>query len=166
MSTNDVKKSKYTQAAFKEMQDELIMRKTIKRQEILDAIKVAKGFGDLSENAEYESARNEQSQNESRISELEELIRNADVVDETSIDTSLVGIGTTVTVLDQDENEEYQYIIVSKNDVDPVEHKISEESPIGKSLCGHKEGDKVEVEVPKGIIRFKILKIEHNHSEA
>ena len=165
MNVNETKKVKYTQSSFDELQAELNERKTTRRAEIVQAIKEAKGFGDLSENAEYDAARNEQAANENRIKELEELIRNAEIIDESAIDTSLVGIGTTVTVYDMDYDEELVYTIVSKNDVDPENQKISEESPLGKSLVGHHENEEVSFEVPKGERHVKILKIEHVHTD-
>lgn len=156
-------KIKFTEDAIAELKEELKDRKTKVREDIRAAIGVAKSFGDLSENSEYEAARHEQEANEARIREIEEILSHAVIVDNSSIDTSLVSIGTKVTLWDLDnDKEEIQYSIVSKNDVDPLEHKISEESPIGNAICGKHELDTVSVETPSGVLHFQIRKIERS----
>lgn len=156
-------KIKFTEDAINELKEELKERKTKVREDIRNAIGVAKSFGDLSENSEYEAARHEQDANEARIREIEEIISHAVVIDDNLIDTSLVSLGTRVTLWDLDsENEEIEYSIVSKNDVNPMEHKISEESPIGNAICGRHEFDKVSVETPSGVRHFQIRKIERS----
>ncbi len=140
----------YTEEGYKVLTDELNYLKTTRREEIKEAIAIAKGFGDLSENSEYDEARNEQAKTEARIKELEELVANAQIVDESTIDTGVVSLGSTVTVYDVEEDEEIVYNIVGSNEVNPVERKISDQSPIGKALMGHRAGASVTVELPSG----------------
>ncbi len=149
----------YTQEGYDLLVKELNYLKNEKREEIKEAIAVARSFGDLSENAEYDEARNEQAKTEARIAELEELIQNAVIVDESTIDTSIVNIGSIVKVLDVEENEEIEYSIVGSIEADPFEHKISDVSPIGHGLVGNKKGDTVSIEVPNGTVTFKILDV-------
>ena len=147
----------YTEEGYKVLVDELNYLKTTKRDEIKEAIALAKSFGDLSENSEYDEARNEQAKTEARIKDLEELVANAEIVDETSIDTGVVSLGSTVTVYDVEEDEEIVYNIVGSNEVDPVERRISDQSPIGKALMGHRAGAKISVELPSGdVIHMEI----------
>ncbi len=149
----------YTQEGYDLLVKELNYLKKEKREEIKEAIAVARSFGDLSENAEYDEARNEQAKTEARIAELEELIQNAVIVDESAIDTSIVNIGSVVKVLDVAENEEIEYNIVGSIEADPFENKISDVSPIGHGLVGSKKGDTVVIEVPSGTVTFKILEV-------
>ena len=140
----------YTEEGYKVLTDELNYLKTVRREEIKEAIAVAKGFGDLSENSEYDEARNEQAKTEARIKELEELVANAQIVDESKMDTSVVSLGSTVTVYDVEEDEEIVYSIVGSNEVNPVERRISDQSPIGKALMGQRAGTSVAVDLPSG----------------
>lgn len=140
----------YTEEGYKTLTDELNYLKTVRREEIKEAIAVAKSFGDLSENSEYDEARNEQAKTEARIKELEELVANAQIVDESKIDTSIVSLGSSVKVYDVEEDEEITYDIVGSNEVNPVERKISDQSPIGKALMGQKAGANITVELPNG----------------
>ncbi len=149
----------YTQEGYDLLVKELNYLKNEKREEIKEAIAVARSFGDLSENAEYDEARNEQAKTEARIAELEELIQNAVIVDESTIDTSIVNIGSIVKVLDVAENEEIEYNIVGSIEADPFENKISDVSPIGHGLVGNKKGDTVVIDVPSGTVTFKILEV-------
>ncbi len=149
----------YTPEGYKVLTDELNYLKTVRREEIKEAIAVAKGFGDLSENAEYDEARNEQAKTEARIKELEELVVNAVIVDETKIDNSIVSLGSVVTVYDVEEDEEIKYSIVGSNEANPIEHKISDQSPIGKALMGAKAGNTVVVEVPYGTVHLEIKEV-------
>ena len=126
---------------------------------IKEAIAVAKGFGDLSENAEYDEARNEQAKNEARIKELEELLENAVILDESTIDTSVVSLGSTVKVLNAAMNAEITYDLVGSNEANPLEGKISDQSPIGAALIGKRAGDEVAVEVPNGTVQMKVLEV-------
>ena len=147
----------YTTEGYKVLTDELDYLKTVRREEIKEAIAVAKGFGDLSENAEYDEARNEQAKTEARIKELEELVANAVIVDESKLDTSIVSLGSLVTVYDVEEDEEITYSIVGSNEANPMDHKISDQSPIGRALMGQKKGTKVVVELPHGdVIHMEI----------
>ena len=149
----------YTAEGYKVLTDELDYLKTVRREEIKEAIAVAKGFGDLSENAEYDEARNEQAKTEARIKELEELVANAVIVDESKLDTSVVSLGSLVTVYDVEEDEEIIYSIVGSNEANPMDHKISDQSPIGKALMGAKAGETVVVEVPYGTIHMEIKNV-------
>ena len=156
---SDKKQMLYTPEGYKALTDELDYLKTVKREEIKEAIAVAKGFGDLSENAEYDEARNDQATTEARIKELEELVANAVVVDETQLDTSVVSLGSVVTVYDVEEDEEIKYSIVGSNEASPIDHKISDQSPIGKALMGAHAGDTVVVEVPYGTIHLEVKEV-------
>ena len=149
----------YTPEGYKALTDELDYLKTVRREEIKEAIATARSFGDLSENAEYDEARNEQAKTEARISELEELIANAVIVDESTIDTSIVSLGSVVTVYDVEFDEEIVYSIVGSNEVNPLEKKISDQSPIGKALMGTREGDTVVIEIPSGTVHMEIKKV-------
>ena len=155
----------YTPEGFKALTDELDYLKTVRREEIKDAIAVAKGFGDLSENSEYDEARESQKVNEARISELEELIENAVVIDETKIDAGVVSLGSIVTVYDVEEDEEITYSIVGSNEANALEKKISDQSPIGKALMGARAGSKVAIEVPYGIIHLEIKEVTRKNDQ-
>lgn len=148
-----------TQEGYDKLEEELNFLKTVKRTEIAERIKVARGFGDLSENAEYDEAKTAQSENEEQILELETKIRNAKVIDEKEIDTEIVQIGNNVKLLDLEFSEEVEYTIVGSTEVDLSKNKISNESPIGKALLGKEKGEIVDVNAPQGIIQFKILDI-------
>ena len=148
-----------TQEGFDKLEEELNYLKTEKRTEIAERIKVARGFGDLSENSEYDEAKNAQAENEQQIAELEAKIRHAKVIDSKEIDTKTVQIGNTVKLYDEEFEEEIEYTIVGSTEVDLAENKISNESPIGKALLGRKKGEVVDVDAPDGIIKFKILAI-------
>lgn len=148
-----------TQEGFDKLEEELNYLKTEKRTEIAERIKVARGFGDLSENSEYDEAKNAQSENEQQIAELEAKIRNAKVIDSSEIDTKTVQIGNLVKLYDEEFDEEIEYTIVGSTEVNLAENKISNESPIGKALLGRKKGEVVDVDAPDGIIKFKILAI-------
>ena len=148
-----------TQEGFNKLEEELNYLKTEKRTEIAERIKVARGFGDLSENSEYDEAKNAQAENEQQIAELEIKIRHAKVIDSKEIDTKTVQIGNTVKLYDEEFEEEVIYTIVGSTEVNLAENKISNESPIGKALLGRKKGETVEAQAPDGIIKFKILAI-------
>ncbi len=152
-------KQMYTAQGYKELVEELDYLRGKRRDEIREQIAIARGFGDLSENAEYDEARNEQAKVEARIKELETLIENAVVVDETTQDASLVSLGSVVKLHDDDEDEDLVYYIVGSNEVSPAEHKISDMSPIGHALMGKRAGDKVIVEIPMGEIHFTVLDV-------
>lgn len=152
-------KQKYTKQGFQDLVDELKYLKLTRREEIKEQIAVARGFGDLSENAEYDEARNEQAKVEARILELESLIENAEIIDESTMDVRSISLGSVVKLLDEDYDEEITYSIVGSNQADPLEQKISDQSPIGRALMGKKAGDRVVVTAPAGEIRFRILEV-------
>ena len=148
-----------TQEGFDKIEQELEYLRTEQRAEIAERIKVALGFGDLSENSEYDEAKNAQAENEAKIAELENKIRYAKIIDEKEIDTKTVQIGNIVTLYDIEFDEEVEYTIVGSTEVNLAENKISNESPIGKALLGAKKGAIVEVKAPAGIIKYEIRKI-------
>ena len=148
-----------TQEGYNNLEKELEYLKTEKRVEIAERIKVALGFGDLSENSEYDEAKNAQSENEVKIAELDNKLRYAKVIDEKDIDTKIVQIGNTVKLHDIEFDEDVEYTIVGSTEVNLAENKISNESPIGKALLGAKKGATIEVEAPAGVIQYKILSI-------
>ena len=148
-----------TQEGFDKIEKELEYLRTEKRAEIAERIKVALGFGDLSENSEYDEAKNAQAENETKIAELENKVRYAKIIDEKEIDTKTVQIGNTVTLYDLEFEEEVEYTIVGSTEVDLTQNKISNESPIVKALLGAKKGAIVEVEAPAGIIKYEIKSI-------
>ena len=152
------KEQLYTQEGYQKLIDEFDYLTKVRREEIKVAIAEARSFGDLSENAEYDEARNEQAKTEARIKELEELIRNAKIVDEDAIDTSVVGIGSTVKI-ERADGTVAEYSIVGSNEADPAAFKISDQSPIGKKLIGARAGANVTVEVPAGKITLKVLEV-------
>ena len=133
--------------------------KTEKRSEISERIKVALGFGDLSENSEYDEAKNAQASNEIKIAELENKLRYAKIIDESEIDTKTVQVGNKVKVLDMEFDEEVEYTIVGSTEVDLSQNRISNESPIGSALLGAKKNQVVEAQTPGGVVKFKILAI-------
>ena len=148
-----------TSEGLKKLQDELENLKTVRRKENTAAIKMARSFGDLSENSEYDEARNEQAEIESRIVEIENMLNNAKVIDEDNIDTDVVSVGSKVTVMDMEDKEEEEYLIVGSTEADPMNGKISDESPVGSALLGHKIDEVVTVEAPLGKMEYKIIKI-------
>ena len=148
-----------TQEGFDKLEKELNYLRTEKRAEIAERIKVALGFGDLSENSEYDEAKNAQAENEAKIAEYENKVRHAKIIDEKEIDTETVQIGNTVKALDIEFDEEVEYTIVGSTEVNLAENKISNESPLGKALLGARENETVEVEAPAGIMKYKVLSI-------
>ena len=152
-------KNTLTQKKFDELTAELQARKTTHRDEISKAIKTAKEFGDLSENAEYSAAKAEQEANEIEIARLEEILSNVEIINESEISDTHAGIGTTVKLYDFKFEEEVKFSIVSSLESDVFENKISDQSPIGRALVGHKVGDKIIAKTPSGDMEFKILDI-------
>lgn len=148
-----------TYEGLEKLENELEYLKTVKRKEIAEKIKQALAFGDLSENSEYDEAKNEQAQIESRIVQVEKMLKNAKVIDEDDVSTEIVTLGSKVKVYDKEFDEELEYIIVGSTEANPAEFKISDESPVGSALLGKKVGDIVEVEAPAGIVKFEILDI-------
>lgn len=148
-----------TYEGLKKLEEELDDLKTNQRAEIAERIKVALGFGDLSENSEYDEAKEAQGKLESKIAELENKLKNAKVIDTDEIDTKTVQVGNIVKVLDMEYNEEIEYTIVGSTEVDLATNKISNESPIGSALLGSKKNQIVKVDVPAGVVELKILSI-------
>lgn len=148
-----------TSEGLEKLEKELEYLKTVKRQEVAAEIKVALGYGDLSENSEYDEAKNKQAQMEIRIVEIEAMLKNAKVIDEAEISTDTVSLGCTVTVYDVEFDEEIHYNIVGSTEADPSNGKISDESPVGTALLGKKVGDIVEVPAPAGSIELKVIEI-------
>ena len=148
-----------TQEGYDKLEQELEYLKTTERTEIAGRIKVALGYGDLSENSEYDEAKTAQEMNENKIAELENKLRHAKIIDASEIDTKTVQVGNTVKVLDMEFNEEESYTIVGSTEVDLAQNKISNESPIGEALMGAKKGQVVEAQAPAGVIKYKILSI-------
>ncbi len=157
MANNE--KQMYSPEGYQKLVDELNYLKLTRREEIKEQIAVARGFGDLSENAEYDEARNEQAKVEARILELENLIENAVIVDESMQDLGAVHLGSVVKLFDVDFDEEITYSIVGSNEADPLEQKISDQSPIGRALMGKRAGDEITVETPGGELKFKVLDV-------
>ena len=153
-----------TESSYQKLKEELDYLKNVKRKEAAENVGIARSFGDLSENSEYDEAKNEQAKIEAQISELEETISHAKVISDHEIQTDMVNVGISVTVYDMDYDEEVEYQIVSSREVDPLENKISDQSPIGKALIGTKVGDIISVEVPDGVAKFQVMKIEKKDS--
>ncbi len=148
-----------TQEGYNNIEKELEYLKTEKRSEIAERIKVALGFGDLSENSEYDEAKNAQAQNEIKIADLENKLRYAKIINESEINTKTVQVGNTVKIRDLDYNEDFEYTIVGSTEVDLSQNKISNESPIGLALIGAKKDQVVEVQIPDGVAKYKVLSI-------
>ena len=156
---SQTKKFIMTYEGVKKLEEELEYLKTVKRKEITEKIKVALGYGDLSENSEYDEAKNDQAFTEGRIIQLENMLKNAVVVDESEIPKDKVSVGSIVKVMDYEFDEEVEYTIVGSAEADPMNFKISNESPVGSALIGKKVGDVVEVAVPSGMSKFEVLEI-------
>ena len=156
-----VKEFKMSQARYDELKKELDYSKTTRADEIAELIKEARGFGDLSENSEYDEAKNEQGKLYSRIAELEDILLHAVIVDEAEMDSDKISIGCLVTVTNLDNGKQLpEYRIVGTQEADVMARAVSEDSPFGKALMGAKVGDEVNVEAPKGVIHYRVDKIE------
>lgn len=153
------KPMKMTPAGLKKLEEELNYLKTTKRTEIADKIKVALSFGDLSENSEYDEAKNEQGIIEGRIAELEKTLANVVIVDESELSTDTVNIGNTVKIQNKKTRKNLTVTLVSGNEVNVKEMKISDESPVGAAIIGHTVGETVEAETPAGLVKYKIVEI-------
>ena len=156
------KKTILTYAGLKALEDELENLKVVKRKEVAGKIKEAREQGDLSENAEYDAAKDEQRDIEARIDELEKILKNVEVVVEEEVDLEKINIGCTVLVHDDEFDEEIEFKIVGSTEANSLQGKISNESPVGQALMGKKVGDVVTVEAPAGEIKYKVLKIERS----
>lgn len=154
-----------TESGLKKITDELEYLKNVKRKEAAENVGIARSFGDLSENSEYDEAKNEQAKIEAQISELEETLAHVKVIGDHEIQTNTVSIGVSVVVYDMEYNEEVEYHLVSSREVDPLQNKISDQSPLGKAIIGAKVGDVVSAEVPAGTIKVRIVSIKKNDDE-
>lgn len=159
----EAKKRLLTYAGLKALEEELENLKVVKRKEVAAKIKEAREQGDLSENAEYDAAKDEQRDIEARIEELEKILKNAEVVVEDEVDLDKISIGCKVRILDMEYNEELEYKIVGSTEANSLKGKISNESPVGKALIGGKVGDTVEVETQAGILNYKVLEIQRSN---
>ncbi len=148
-----------TQEGLSNLKNELENLKTVRRKEVAEKIKVALSFGDLSENSEYDEAKNEQAIMESRILEIEAMLKNVKVIDEDELSTDRIHVGSKIKVQDVSFNETLDYRIVGSSEADPREGRISDESPVGAALLGHKKGQTVVVKTPGGDVKYKILEI-------
>jgi transcription elongation factor GreA len=148
-----------TEQGLKRLEEELEQLKTEKRKEIAEKIKVALSFGDLSENSEYDEAKNEQAMVESRIATIEVMLKNVKLIDDEELNTESVNLGSKVMVLDIEYNETITYQLVGSTEADPDNNMISDESPVGRAMLNHKVGDEIDVETPSGAIKYKILEI-------
>lgn len=156
---NMKKEYKMSAERKEELQKELTYLKTVREKEVADLIKEARGFGDLSENSEYDEAKNDQAIIEGRIAEIENQLKNVKILDESEIGTESVHIGSTVKVKDMEDGSVMTYRIVGSTESDPLGGRISDESPVGKALLGHEVGDQVEVEIPNGVMQYMVVEI-------
>jgi len=149
-----------TPEGFQRLKEEIEYLSSVKRDEVAERIRAARDFGDISENSEYDDAKNEQAMLEARIYSLEERLRSAIIIDSDSVTTDKVGVGTKVTLQDMKVGDIVQYCIVGSSEADPAARKLSNESPVGRAIMGHKPGDKITVTVPQGSKKLKVLAIE------
>ena len=150
---------KLTKERLQELRDELHWMKTVREKEIADLIKEARSFGDLSENSEYDEAKNEQGKMFSRMAEVENILSNYEIIDSSSVNTDEVTTGCKVTVMDMFDESREEYVLVGSQEADPYKGRISDESPFGAALMGRRIGDVVSVAAPAGTIEYKILEI-------
>ena len=153
---------KMSQERYDQLVEELQYLQTVREKEVAEQIKEARSFGDLSENSEYDEAKTEQGKLYSKIAEMKNLIENAEIIEKTETTEGKVGLGSRVTVVDTEEGVEEVYQIVGSQEANPMEGRISDDSPFGRGLLGHFEGEVVAVEAPSGILRFRIAKVENN----
>ena len=162
MENNEVKVTRYTAEGYKALVDELAYLKQTKLEEVKVSLAQARSFGDLSENSEYDEAKNEQAKVVARIAEIEELLNHAEVIDESEMRADVVNLGSTVKVLDYEFDEEIEYSLVGTNEANPLMGKISDQSPIGSAMLGAVVGDVVTVHTPSGDMKLKILSVERS----
>lgn len=158
----DNKKNLLTYAGLKKLEEELHDLKVVRRKEVAQKIKEAREQGDLSENAEYDAAKDEQRDIEARIEEIEKILKNAEVVVEDEVDLGTISVGCKVKVHDMEYNEDMEFKLVGSTEANSLQGKISNESPVGKALIGAKMGDIVDVEMPSGVMQYKVLDIQRN----
>jgi len=158
-----VKEIILTPEGYKNLQEEIELLSTVRRREVAERIRIAREFGDIAENAEYDSAKNDQAHLEARIAMLEERLKNSRVVTKKEINAAQksgeVSVGTKVKIRDMSSNKTFEYHIVGSAEANPAEMKLSNESPVGKAIMGHKKGDVVEVAAPRGAMKYKIMEI-------
>lgn len=157
--TNMAKVYKLTAARLKELQDEMVWMKTVREKEVADLIKEARSFGDLSENSEYDEAKNEQGKLYSRMAEVEDILANYELINEDEFDAATIHPGCVVKVSSVEMNCELEYKIVGSQEADPMNGRISEESPFGRALMGKRVGDEIVVEAPAGLMHYTVLSI-------
>ena len=155
------KEYKLSPERLKELQEELNYLKTVREKEVAELIKEARSYGDLSENSEYDEAKNEQGRLYSRMAEVEEILANCVVIEEEEAEGDYIRMGSTITVFDKEFEEEQTFRITGSQEADPMNGLISEESPFGKALMGRVEGEEIVVDAPSGPVEYKILKVEH-----
>jgi len=153
------KKTVLTYEGLKKLEAELQELKVVRRKDVAAKIKEARGQGDLSENAEYDAAKEEQAEIEARIATIEKMLRSAEVIDEDDVDKDSIGLGSRVTILDIEYNEKLEYLIVGSTEADPTGGRISNESPLGEALLKRKRGETVSVDAPDGVIKYQVLDI-------
>ena len=169
MENNEAKVTRYTAEGYKALVDELAYLKQTKLEEVKVSLAQARSFGDLSENSEYDEAKNEQAKVVARIAEIEELLNHAEVIDESEMRADVVNLGSTVKVLDYEFDEEVEYSLVGTNEANPLMGKISDQSPLGSAMLGAVVGDVITVQTPSGEMKLKILSVErskHTSTEA
>lgn len=154
------KEFKITSTRLKELEEELNYLKTTREKEVAEQIKEARSFGDLSENSEYDEAKNEQAKLYGRIAEVENILANAVIINENDEPAGRIGLSCRVRVLDLEMNEEEEYTIVGSQEADPMNYLVSDDSPFGRAMIGKGVGDEVEVEAPVGVLRFRILSVQ------
>jgi len=154
-----VKEVILTPQGYEKLKEEIEQLSTVKRREVADRIRIAREFGDISENAEYDDAKNEQAMLEYRILMLEERLRDARVIDAKEVSTDVVSIGSRVRLKDFEAGKTFEYLIVGSAEANPAENKLSNESPVGRAIMGRKKGETVEVAAPRGTLKFKVLEI-------
>jgi transcription elongation factor GreA len=160
------KKTVLTYEGLKSLEEELQELRTVRRKDVAEKIKEARGQGDLSENAEYDAAKEEQAEIEARIAVIEKNLQNVELIDEDDLSTESVSLGSTVRVFDQEFNEELEYTIVGSQEANPFKGKISNESPLGMALLSRQAGDEIDVDAPEGIIHYKLIDISIAKTEA
>ncbi len=157
------KKNILTYEGLKKLEDELQNLKVVKRKEVADKIKEAREQGDLSENAEYDAAKDEQRDIEARIEEIEKILKNVEVIDEDDVDVNKINVGCTVRLMDYEFDEEVEFKIVGSTEANSLRNMISNESAVGAALIGKKVGNKIKVETPAGLMQYKVLAIEKSN---
>lgn len=155
----EVQKIQFTVEGMKRLQDELEERKTVISGQIAEQLKEARAQGDLSENSEYDEAKDAQAKNEARIMEIEEILKKAEVIDDSEISKTKISLGSKVTLRDEETKEEIQYELVNATDADIFSNRISQDSPVGKAIIGKKKGQVIEVQTVAGVFKYKITKI-------